>query len=153
MNGSPAHRAHRSDPNVAVLAGQLREHAAGVLADIAAVDLLIGQRTWLSRPDFGRHIHHQPCPAAASNHRSGPAPTDTPDPHLPPWSNAWIDWPAALTALTGGQLPCTGSEAAVLRIAAALGADLPVCLRQVLVGLDRPTIALITTAITRANGA
>jgi hypothetical protein len=120
----------------------LRAHAASVSADIAAVDLLIGHRTWLSRPDFRAHIHHhldhQPGQAAASTR---------------PSPGAWIDWPAALTALTGGRLPCARSEAAVLRIAAALGADTAVPLRQILGGLDRPTITLITDAITRANGA
>jgi len=129
---------------VAVLAGPLRAHAAGVCADIAAADLLIDHRTWLSRPDFGRHIHHQP-PTQTPGQTMGQTPAQS--------NGAWIDWPAALAALTGGQLPCTRSEAAVLRIAAALGADTTVCLRQVLGGLDRPTIALITTAITRANGA
>jgi hypothetical protein len=41
----------------------------------------------------------------------------------------------------------------VLRIAASLGDDdIPVRLRSVLGGLDRRNIALVTTAITTANG-
>jgi len=111
----------------------LREHTAGLLAGTAAIDLLARHRTWLSRPDFCHHIHL--------------ALTATGIPV------AWIDWPAAVSALGRGQLPCATSEAAVLRIAAALGADLPVHLHQLLGGLDRHTIALVTTAITDANGA
>jgi hypothetical protein len=114
------------------LISSLREHTAGLPAGTAAIDLLARHRTWLSRPDFHHHIHL------------------TPTTGIPV---AWIDWPAAVSALGCGQLPCATSEAAVLRIAAALGADLPVHLHQLLGGLDRHTIALVTTAITDANGA
>ena len=111
----------------------LRQHTVGLLAGTAAIDLLAGHRTWLSRPDFRHHIH------------LSPATTDLPV--------AWIDWRTAVAALGRGQLPCSTSEAAVLRIAAALGADIPVHLRQLLCSLDQHTIALVTTASTDANGA
>ena len=117
------------------LAGLLRSHAAGLLADTAAVDLLIGHRYWLASPVFtARFIH----PVSAAPHG---APT-----------GAYIDYSPAITALGRGELCCSGSEADMLRIAASLGADLPVTLRQVLGGLDATNIAAVTTAITAANG-
>jgi hypothetical protein len=64
-----------------------------------------------------------------------------------------IRWRAAVHALDTGRLPCTPSEAAVLRIAASLGDDaIPVHLRAALGSLDQRNIALITAAITAANG-
>jgi hypothetical protein len=64
-----------------------------------------------------------------------------------------IRWRAAIHALGTGLLPCTGSEQAVLRIAASLGDPaIPVRLRQVPGGLDRRNITLVTAAITAANG-
>jgi hypothetical protein len=52
--------------------------------------------------------------------------------------------------LQRGELPCSASEASMLRIAAALGADLPLSLRAVLDGLDATNITAVTTAITTA---
>ena len=125
---------HPATPPQAAPAGLLRSHAAGLLADTAAVDLLIGHRYWLARPVFTARFVH---PVSAA----GAEPT-----------GAYIDWSAAITALERGQLPCSGSEADMLRIAASLGADLPVTLRQVLGCLDTANIAAVTTAITAANG-
>ncbi len=66
---------------------------------------------------------------------------------------AWIDWESAVTALDGRRLSCTGSEAGILRIAASPGHPaIPVHLARVLGSLDHTNIALVTTAITRANG-
>src|SRR5260370_1162920 len=66
---------------------------------------------------------------------------------------AWIDWESAVTALDARQLACTGSEAAILRIAASLGDPAtPVHLARVLGSLDHHNIQLVTAAITRANG-
>lgn len=121
------------DPRTEGLVYVLREHAAGLLADTAAVDLLARHHAWLARPDFRRHIHIGRCHT-----------TDTP--------MAYIRWRSALAALSSGQLPCSDSEADILRIAAALGANIPVHLRHVLGGLDRHNIALVTDAITYANG-
>ena len=120
------------------LPGLLRAHAAGLLADVAAVDLLIAHRYWLARPGFtARFVHPVTAPDGhADGHRIG----------------AWIDWPAAITALERGQLPCSGSEADMLRIAASLASGTPVVLREVLGGLDRANIAAVTSAITAANG-
>jgi hypothetical protein len=121
------------------LAGLLRTHAAGLLADTAAVDLLIGHRYWLARPVFtARFIH----PVSAAGRPGGSTePT-----------GAYIDWPGAITALGRGELSCSGSEADMLRIAASLGAEVPVTLREVLGCLDATNIAAVATAITAANG-
>ena len=112
----------------------MRAHAAGLLADVAAVDLLIVHRYWLARPAFATRFVHPVT--AADGHPTG----------------AWIDWQAAITALKRGQLPCSGSEADMLRIAASLAIGTPVILREVLGSLDHANIAAVTSAITAANG-
>jgi hypothetical protein len=64
-----------------------------------------------------------------------------------------IRWNAAIWALETGQLPCSSSEQAILRIAASLaGQDIPIRLRDNLGNLDARNIALVTDAITAANG-
>ena len=109
-------------------------HATLSEADVAAIDLLITHRYWLARPTFiARFVHPV---TAADGHPIG----------------SWIDWQAAITALQRGELPCSGSEADMLRIAASLATDLPVILRDVLGCLDDTNIAAVTTAITAANG-
>src|SRR5204863_5195242 len=80
------------NPRTELLVACLREHAGGLLADTAAVDLLARHHTWLPRTDFRRPIPIGRCPT-----------TDTP--------LAYIRWRAALTALTSGQLPCSSGEA------------------------------------------
>jgi hypothetical protein len=112
------------------LAEQLCEHAIGVNADYAAADLIANHRVWLLRRDFAPFIqrgryHGQPT--------------------------AVIRWRAAHTALQHGQLPCSGSEADILRIAASLGAGIPIRLRHVLGNLDHHNIAHIVRAIGLAN--
>lgn len=121
-------------PSAATLACLLRAHTAGLLADTAAVGLLIAHRHWLARPDFTTRFVH---PVTAGDGDS---------------IGAWIDWPAAITALQRGQLPSSTSEADMLRIAASLAAEAPVILRDVLGGLDRANIAAVRAAITTANG-
>jgi hypothetical protein len=111
----------------------LHEHAAGLHADTAAVDLIARHRIWLTRAQFEPYIR-------------------TRRPHLTAAPNALIQWRKAVAALTAGHLAASTSEAAVLRIAASLGANIPIRLRQVLGGLDRANIALVTDAITHANG-
>ena len=66
---------------------------------------------------------------------------------------AVIRWNAAIHALEAGQLPCSGSEQAILRIAASLAdPGIAVSLRENLGNLDHRNIALVTDAITAANG-
>ena len=116
------------------LALLLHESAAGVSADAAATGLITGHGHWLHLSGFRRII------AAGSSIYSGEPVTV-------------IRWKAALHALDTGVLCCSRPQAAVLRIAASLGDDdIPVHLRQVLGGLDGRDIALVTTAITQANG-
>ena len=130
---SPDQTADAKTATPHTLGGLLRAHAAGLLADTAAVDLLIRHRYWLTRPAFTtRFVHHV---TTGDGRRIG----------------AWIDWPAAITAPERGDLPCSSSQADMLRIAASLGADLPVALREVLGGLDDANVAAVTTAITAAN--
>jgi hypothetical protein len=112
----------------------LQDTARGQPADLAAVDLLARHNHFLHQPAFRRLI------AASDSVFTG-------DPVLT------IRWKAAITALETGRLSCTGSEHAVLRIAASLGDhDIPVHLRDILGSLDHRNIALVTTAITHANG-
>ena len=116
------------------LACLLHDTAAGICADAAAVELIAGHGHFLHQPAFRRVI------AAGSSMLTGEP-------------VAVIRRKAALHALDTGRLPCTGSEEAVLRIAASLGDhDIPVRLRQVLGSLDRRNITLVAAAITAANG-
>jgi len=115
------------------LAGLIRDAAAGMLPDMAAADLIIGHGHFLHDPAFRRII------AAGSSVTDGQ-----------PF--AVIRWNAALWALENGHLPCSGSERAVLLIAASLAEGTPVSLRENLGSLDRRNITLVTDAITAANG-
>jgi hypothetical protein len=112
------------------LAETLCEYAMGVSAEYAAVDLVANHRVWLLRRDFAPFIQRG---------RYHGEPTAT------------IRWRTAHTALQRGQLPCSGSQADVLRIAASLGAGIPVRLRDVLGNLDHRDVAHVVRAIGLAN--
>jgi hypothetical protein len=117
------------------LALLLEDTAARTSADAAATGLLIRHGYFLHHPGFRRIV------TAGSSIWSGEP-------------VAVIRWRPAIHALEHGYLPCPAPEAAVLRIAASLGDEaIPVHLRSVLDGLDSRAIALVTTAITTANGA
>jgi hypothetical protein len=116
------------------LADTLISHAAGLTCDTAAAELISAHRTWLARADFAAGYIH-----AGTRHDGHPY--------------AWIDWDHAVTALDNHQLSCSPSESGILRIAASLGDHhIPVHLARVLGSIDHTNIALVTTAITRANG-
>jgi hypothetical protein len=115
------------------LACLLRDTAAGMLPDMAAAGLIIGHGHFLHDPAFRRII------AAGASVTDGQ-----------PF--AVIRWNAAITALENGYLCCSGSERAVLLIAASLAEGVPVSLRDCLGSLDRRNITLVTSAITAANG-
>ncbi len=115
------------------LAALLEGTAAGMLADTAAAGLIIAHGHFLHDPAFRKII------AAGSSVADGQ-----------PF--AVIRWNAAVTALELGCLHATGSERAVLLIAASIAEGTPVSLRDCLGSLDRRTIALVTGAITAANG-
>ena len=56
-------------------------------------------------------------------------------------------------ALQTGHLPCSGSEQAILKIAASLAEPgIAISLRDCLGNLDQRNITLVTAAITAANG-
>jgi hypothetical protein len=115
------------------LTGWLLDAAGGIPADTAAVQLIISHGCFLHRDAFRRAIT-----TATSISTGQPL--------------AAISWPAALHALEDGQLPCSSSEQAILRIAASLGDPaIPVHLRAVLGSLDTRTITLVTATITAAN--
>jgi len=116
------------------LACLLRDAAAGMLADMAAVDLICRHGRFLGDPAFRRII------AAGSSITTGQP-------------LAVIRWKAAICALEAGQLPCSGSEQAILRIAASLAdPGIAVNLRDNLGNLDARNIALVTDSIKAANG-
>ena len=115
------------------LAALIEATAAGMLADTAAAGLIISHGHFLHDPAFRRIIA-----------------TGSPVTDGQPF--AVIRWNAAVTALENGHLPCSGSERSVLLIAASLAEGIPVSLRHCLGSLDRRNIALVTDAITTANG-
>jgi hypothetical protein len=111
----------------------MRTHAQGLYCLEAAAELLIGHSTWLDRSDFTT------CFVII-----GRGPRDD--------ELAVADWQAAITALDSGQLPCSGSEGRMLRIAASLADGIPVDLREVLTGLDTRNAALVSQAVRHATG-
>jgi len=105
-----------------------------MLADTAAVDLICRHGHFLHDPGFRRII------AAGSSITTGQP-------------LAVIRWNAAVHALQTGRLPCSGSEKAILLIAASIaGPGIAISLRENLGNLDHRNIALVTSAITAANG-
>jgi hypothetical protein len=118
----------------AELAALLADGADGALADMAAIQLLTAHHYWLTRADF-----------TTAFIATGPSP-------LSGRLLGHVRWRAAARALAAGRLPCTGSEAAILHIAAGLAAGLPVRLRDAITGLDHHNLAAVTDAITTAGG-
>jgi hypothetical protein len=112
----------------------LRARAEGLHACKAATELLIGQASWLHRPDFVDSFVH-----------TDTAPTDG-------ILISAINWPEAITALETGRLPCSAGERRMLRIAASLAEGFPIDLRDALTGLDSTNINLVATAVLHANG-
>jgi hypothetical protein len=116
------------------LACLLYDAAEGMCADVAAVMLIDRHGHFLHEPAFRRII------AAGSSITSGQP-------------LAVIRWKAAICALEAGQLPCSSSEQAILRIAASLAdPGIAVNLRDNLGNLDARNIALVTDSIKAANG-
>jgi hypothetical protein len=123
-------------PAAEELVAMLRAGARGLHAGEAAAELVLRHGYWIGRGDFtGRFIHEQAGPELAGD-RPG----------------AVIDWRGAVEGLERGELPCSGSELSVLKIAASLGGGCPVSLRLVLGGFDHLNIALVAGAVLQANG-
>lgn len=115
------------------LAAAIRADAASLYALEAACDLLISTG-WLHRGDFTRLI------------RTGTSITDGVT------ELAQIDWQAAITSRCTGQLPCSGGEDRILRLAASIADGIPVNLNYALSGLDKTSISLVIRAVRHANG-
>jgi len=112
------------------LPAALRACARGFYPAEASVELLIGHGSFLARSDFTRQFIW-----LVTSISDGIT------------TMAQIDWPAAITALDTGDLPCSGGEQRILRLAASL-ADL----RDALTGLDDSNITLLITAVLHASG-
>ena len=121
----------RSQP----LPAALRAHAAGLPDAEAAIELLIGHRLWLHRSDFvDNYIATRP---------------GLTNPVVP---MAWVDWPAAITALNSQTLACSNNEARMLRIAASLAGGLPLDLGDAVTDLDTANLDRVVQAVLHAGG-
>jgi hypothetical protein len=113
----------------------LRGCAAGIYPTEAGVGLLIGNDTWLHRGDFtGPFVHTGVSLADGIT------------------ALAEVDWAAAIAALDAGDLPCSGGEQRMLRLAASIAGGTPVSLRDTLSGIDHRNIQLVITAVLHASG-
>ena len=65
---------------------------------------------------------------------------------------AALDWEAPVAALEAGQMPCSDSEAQVLRIAASIADGVRLDLGNAVSGLDETNLELVTAAMARAGG-
>ncbi len=116
------------------LAAALRNHARGAYSLETAAELLIAHRRWLHRADFTRHL------------------IEFTDDLVDGRAMAMVDWPAAITLLQAGGLPCSGGEHRILRIAASLAEGIPIDLRDALTGLDETNLDLVASAVRHAGG-
>ena len=108
--------------------------AKGLLCLEAAVELLIGNRSWLFREDFLE------IAVEFGWEVSGRRPM------------AAVDFVAVAGALEAGVLPCSGGEGRVLRIAASIAEGVPVDMREAVTGLDEDDAVLAAAAVLRAAG-
>ena len=120
-------------PGPCQVTAALRAWSKGIYCDQAATELLIRHRTWLCRNDFTTQFIIS---------QAGPSGIVT----------AAISWEEAIVALQAGNLPCSRSEASILRLAASLASTSPVALRDVITGLDQANIQLVLNAIRHASG-
>lgn len=108
--------------------------AKGLLCLEAAVELLIGNRSWLLREDFLEIAVKFGCEVFSGR------------------PMAAVDFVAAAAALEAGVLPCSGGEGRVLRIAASIAEGVPVDMREAVTGLDEDNAVLAAAAVLRAAG-
>jgi len=120
---------------VTVIAKALRACASGILTAEAGVSLLIDCGGWLHRDDFTSYFI-----------TTGTSISDGTT------LMATIDWPAAVTALDAGRLPCGSGERHMLRLAASIAGGVPVSLCDSLTSIDYRNANLLATAILHANG-
>jgi hypothetical protein len=113
----------------ASLPAALRTCAAGLYTAEAAVGMLIAHGAWLDRDDFSKFIHAETATEMAA-----------------------IDWAAAITALTAGELPSSNGEQKMLHMAASLAGQAPVILGDTITGLDDRNIQILVKAVLHASG-
>jgi hypothetical protein len=114
------------------LAAALQACASGLYPLEAGVALLASSGAFLHRSDFTtRFIEHGASSGIAM---------------------AAINWGAAVTALDGGGLPCSGGERRLLMLSASLADGIPVDLRDAATGLDDRNIQRLLAAIIHASG-
>ncbi len=116
------------------LATALRHQAQGIYCCEAAAELLIANGTWLHRTDFTTRF------VVLSRGLTDGRPM------------AAIDWPAAITALAAGHLPCSGGEQRMLRLIASIADGIPADLQDILTGIDDHNIQLLLKAVLHASG-
>ena len=109
----------------------LRACAAGFHSDEAGTELLISHGGFLHRPDFTRFVDTFACVTSGA-------------------PMAQIDWQCLHSARYEGQLPLSGGEWRILKIASSLAAGTGVSLRDTIPGLDNRNLELVTTAIRHA---
>ncbi len=120
---------------IAALMTALRACAAGFYPHEAGTGLLIAHGTFLHRSDFtSRFIQHGTSISDGTTQMAA------------------IDWDAAILALNAGELPCSGGERRILRLAASLAHGTPVDLLDAATGLDEHNIRLLIGAIAHASG-
>ena len=122
-------------PDDPPLAAALRACADGFYPAEAAAELLIDHASWLCRNDFLDGFVDVGTSITGGTTLM-----------------AVIDWPAAITALDGGGLPCSGGERRVLRIAASLVDGIPVDLRDAFTGMDASNVDRAVRAMLHAAG-
>ena len=111
----------------------MRVWAKGLLGLEAAVELLIGHGTWLTRADFAA--------AALMSGRDGTGAV-----------MMSVDFEAALAVRRAGGLPCSASEEQILALAASIAAGVPVALGDLVCGLDEDNAVRVAIAALHAAG-
>lgn len=124
----------RPEPMEPPLAKRLRNRARGFYATEAGTELLINHTTWLHRSDFRDRFVRLDTSITGDS------------------ETAEIDWPATIAALDSKELPCSGGEGRILRLAASLADGIPVDLRDALTGLDTRNTHLVSRAVLHSNG-
>jgi hypothetical protein len=121
--------------NAPALGAALRACASGLYPAEAGVGLIISHGTFLHRDDFTtQFIQHGTSISDGTTQMAA------------------IDWTAAITALNAGELPCSGGERRILRLAASLAGGIPVDLCDAITGLDERNTGLLLAAIGHASG-
>jgi hypothetical protein len=122
-------------PDDPPLAAALRACAAGFYPAEAAAELLIAHASWLCRDDF-----RDGYVDVGTSITGGVT------------AMATIDWPTAIAAIDGGDLPGSGGERRVLRLAASLADGIPVDLRDAFTGMDTDNVDRAVRAMLHASG-